>query len=1204
MRRARRSLSVALGGTLALLLVYLIVPSAASAARGHQFKETFGTPCAAAPCGPGKLKEPSGVAVNEASGNVYVVDKGDDRVEIFSPAGAYLGSFDGSGASEFEGVPQSGTEAGAGGLVGESGGTGTTPGERGVATGRLEEPEGIAVDNSPGTSQGDVYVVDAGAAHRVIDKFTAAGGYLGQITAAGSESFQREPLDGVAVDPKGIVWVYRELPAIDGFKSIALGEFEFTEGVQSRELLFLGFSKPGFAVDSQGDFYARYVGGGIAKLDHAGKVLIPRLDEQDSTAVAVEQCTGTAFVENLTSVAAFDPEGRELERLGQEAGGPYLVEGAGIASSCAAQTLYVADAAAGKVVVFGPKLPDVPLVESESLADVTAESADLGGQINPRSEAGEAETTYRFQYGLCPSLALCASAPYGSVTPDGTLPPDFEVHPVAAHLQSLLPSTTYHFRLVAENSHNPLGSPSLGPERTFTTQTSGGELTLPDGRGWELVSPPEKNGALILPIREGVVQAAAGGGAIAYLANAPTEASPPGYSNLVSVLSSRAGGSWASRDVAVPHLGVTGQSVGLGNEIRAFDRELTLAAVQPFGEFNPGLSADASESTAFLQNLNGACGGHCYQPLATGKGPFANVPAGTVFGDAEHCRAKPGQKPEGNICGPLFNGATEDFSHVVLEAQAELAPGAGSRQIYEWVAGRQLAPLSVLPGGEPAPPTSQVALRTGVRGAISTDGTRVFWETPGQNNHTNSLFLRANTGAPQSASGACDEAGRACTIQLDAAHGGPESGGGSFQAASADGSRVFFTDAHRLTQNSGETGSDLYECRIVEEVPGHLTCDLTDLTPPNGTESAEVQGNVLGASADGSYLYFVADGVLPSDTAENGNGPEAAQRGRPNLYLLRDGITTYLTTLAPGDKHDWAELLGKQPTRVSPDGRFLELMSEAPLTGYDNRDIESDRPVAEVYLYSAASGRLSCASCEPTGARPVGVEYFKLEAGLGGLVGGEEEWSPFGLVAANVPGWTTFTDKTYAHQPRYLSGSGRLFFNSADALVPQDSNATQDVYEYEPPGVGGCTEAAATFSARSGGCVGLISAGASKAESAFLDASESGDDVFFLSSSRLGPRDVDAARDVYDARVGGGEAEPPRPVECSGDACQQPATPPVDATPGSLSFSGAGNVVECPKGKVKQKGKCVSKKKQKKHKKHGKKKNGKNKSAGKKKAGK
>ena len=51
------------------------------------------------------------------------------------------------------------------------------------------------------------------------------------------------------------------------------------------------------------------------------------------------------------------------------------------------------------------------------------------------------------------------------------------------------------------------------------------------------------------------------------------------------------------------------------------------------------------------------------------------------------------------------------------------------------------------------------------------------------------------------------------------------------------------------------------------------------------------------------------------------------------------------------------------------------------------------------------------------------------------------------------------------------------------------------------------------------GCVGLISSGTSGEESAFLDASESGNDVFFLTASRLVPQDLDSALDVYDAHV-------------------------------------------------------------------------------------
>ena len=51
------------------------------------------------------------------------------------------------------------------------------------------------------------------------------------------------------------------------------------------------------------------------------------------------------------------------------------------------------------------------------------------------------------------------------------------------------------------------------------------------------------------------------------------------------------------------------------------------------------------------------------------------------------------------------------------------------------------------------------------------------------------------------------------------------------------------------------------------------------------------------------------------------------------------------------------------------------------------------------------------------------------------------------------------------------------------------------MYEYEPAGNGSCTAQE--------GCTGLISSGTSPQESAFLDASENGDDAFFVTAQPL-----------------------------------------------------------------------------------------------------
>jgi hypothetical protein len=270
-------------------------------------------------------------------------------------------------------------------------------------------------------------------------------------------------------------------------------------------------------------------------------------------------------------------------------------------------------------------------------------------------------------------------------------------------------------------------------------------------------------------------------------------------------------------------------------------------------------------------------------------------------------------------------------------------------------------------------------------------------------------------------------------------------------------------------------------------------------------------------------------------------------------------------------------------------------MSDKDLTGYDTDDAVTGQPDEEVYLYhapedlAAEAGTLVCGSCDPTGARPVGVAFEKLKQDGEGLavgrIGSNEEWLHNQGIAANVPGWTPWKSQQATYQSRYLSDSGRLFFNSSGALVPQDVNGTEDVYEYEPPGVGNCTAASVVYSVRSRGCVSLISSGQDARESGFLDASGTGGDVFFLTAARLVPQDYDTALDVYDARecteaaaCYPAPAVTPPPCE-TGDACKPAPTPQplIFGAPASETFSGVGNLTPSASGVVVAKVKSLTK---------------------------
>ena len=787
-------------------------------------------------------------------------------------------------------------------------------------------------------------------------------------------------------------------------------------------------------------------------------------------------------------------------------------------------------------------------IDSTSVADVTADSATLQGEVNPLGDA----TTYHFQYLTEAALKRNEAAGYPPF--EGAAQAPLEEAPlgsgeadvaISQHLQGLQTHTAYRYRIVA---HNALGTEE-GQERAFTTQAPA-VAALPDGRRWELVSPPDKHGALIEASNTNYGQAAAAGGVVTYVASAPTETSPAGSPHETQVLSTRAsGGGWSSRDIAIPHRAATSIGpIGFGQEYRVFSPDLSRAIVQPYGVFEPAISPAASEETVFLRtdfppgDPANPCTESCYRPLVTGcpkeeaeeacppaVQALADVPPGTVFADRGKCTISE-IRP---IClGPFYAAASPDLAHIVLESPSAFginntpdpltADSADHGGLYEFSAaappGEALRFASILPGGEAA----TGAVSPGGPNPISADGSRLLFYSGGGTHgegEARPLYLR--------------DMGRGETIQIGA-------GKERFEAANSQDSLVFY---------SGQ------ECEVKLNAESKLEC-----------AALGADGSLHAISEDGAIAYFSSEAALTG--AEANEAGETAQSGKPNLYVRQSGVTRFIATTSFAH------------SRPSPDGRWFAFDTTAPLSGYDNTgptcvpttDVigkvigYTPGSCSEVYLYDAQANSLRCVSCNPTGARPLGPSALPQSAAAG----------------------------------RSVSDSGRVFFDSSDALLPTDTNGTQDVYEFEPPGVGSCGEASPLFFVSSGGCLGLISSGASPEPSTFLDASENGNDVFFVTTSRLVGEDFDQSADVYDAHVCSAESScqpppPPPPVECAGDACQPPVQAPDDQTPGSLTFQGPGNLtplasvpvktkttkkaVKCKKPKKLTHGKCAKPKK-------------------------
>ena len=98
-----------------------------------------------------------------------------------------------------------------------------------------------------------------------------------------------------------------------------------------------------------------------------------------------------------------------------------------------------------------------PTATTGTASNIAATSAKLAGSVAPNGQ----DTTYHFEYGV--------STAYGSRTPDGGTVRGNKSKNVSATVNGLLPSTTYHFRLVASNA----AGTANGNDATFTTPAAG-----------------------------------------------------------------------------------------------------------------------------------------------------------------------------------------------------------------------------------------------------------------------------------------------------------------------------------------------------------------------------------------------------------------------------------------------------------------------------------------------------------------------------------------------------------------------------------------------------------------------------------------------------------------------------------------------------------------------------------------------------------
>jgi hypothetical protein len=849
-------------------------------------------------------------------------------------------------------------------------------------------------------------------------------------------------------------------------------------------------SPSGVAVDSAGDVWVADAGNNrIEELSAAGTPMGTAIASEGVGSVALDG-RGDVFavvnnsVDSCGSVAPpcphlveYDSAGAQVADVGAGAFGSAPQSLPSVAVDQPSGRVYVPDGFKEVVWIFGP--PAAPTVGRELTAEVTASEAKLGALVGP----GGLPTSYRFEYDTSEYREGEGSHGVSVPFPEGSVGEGISARTVWAAVSGLAPGVSYHYRVVATNE---LGS-VVGPDRSFTTLTAG-QASCPneelrggfsagllDCRAYELVTPPTK----VSSQPEAPGPAAVDGNAIAFGTREPLPDAATGGDRYVAT---RGGDGWRSEDL-IPLESYTGILCSSeDNSVPAASSELSKVVVSIGKDTRGskgGTAAFESCNAEGLEVVQGEPVGYenlLLRESPTGTYRLINLPP-------------PGVTP----ADAHFKGASADLSHVVFGEMAPLTPNApySVEDLYEWDEGA-LRLLTVLPDGTPV----AGSLAEGHEGedgrqAVSADGSHALFVSGGD------LYVRIDGER---------------TVQVDQAQGGSgPSGGGVFQAASADGTRVFFTDQSQLTDGSmaASGAPDLYECVLPE---GASRCELTDLTVAKAGERADVLQVAALGSKDSSHLYFTARGVLAVNAREY-TGPEGeaivekATSGEENLYLYDGGAVTFVATLGQGDD------LGP----VSPDGTWLAFVSGRSLTGYDNGAVK------EIFLYGATSGALVCASCNPSGEAPVDGAQFSKEL-----------------------------------TSRPLSDGGRLFFETTDALLPSDSNGQVDVYEYED----------GRLSAISGGTSSTASRFSGASESG-------DDAFFESTQQLLPEDSEEEAHVIYDARVQGGFPAPLLSPACvTVEACRTPTAPQpsIYGAPSSQTFSGAGNAAPPVEAKKKKSG--------------------------------
>ena len=422
------------------------------------------------------------------------------------------------------------------------------------------------------------------------------------------------------------------------------------------------------------------------------------------------------------------------------------------------------------------------------------------------------------------------------------------------------------------------------------------------------------------------------------------------------------------------------------------------------------------------------------------------------------------------IAAPLeyrgFAGISSDGGRIVFDTREHLLPADAGRttgkSIYAWRNGG-LQLVDVDTGGALL---STCGAKISKSNGMAASGDRVFFSVPASCNGTESVYLRNLEDGTTTEISSSRCAGVDCNAAANV----------SFAGANRSGSVAYMTTTQQLTDADEDSKRDLYRYDVES---GELT--LVSGGAPSATGSVD---SADASPADvGDRVYFTGSGELLPGESATGQKLFVADGGGERL-VAEGSIPT---------------VLEERQIQLTPDGGRALFATSAQVLPSDT-DSQAD-----AYLYDAGEEKLTRVSA--------------------GSIGGNGAF-PVGITAPSPLNQHEFEAGDLRPYHAIDDSGERVFFMTEESLLPEDTNAEFDVYEYAH------------------GALGLISPSYLPLKSDFAGASRDGRTALFATNADLVPADVDGeGRDIYAARLEGGFPKEPEGAACDSSSCPLPSQP-------------------------------------------------------------